>query len=525
MLAGIGVVVWLAMAFWGVTRVDVEATGIDDGRAVTPDAAEDLDIAITLASSDELFRADLKVDGVPVLEDLEPEADGATVRIRPAQLVETELVEQALAEGEHKIELSVGRLFLGDATFRWSYVVDSIAPTLGLPTSLDPVPIAGAVTVPGTVEDGVELRFRGEPLDTDDGEFSVDFDSPPTGALEFKAVDEAGNSTTAHVVVPVVYPDRSRAIHVSGAAWANDELHSGVMDLIDRGLIDTVELDLKDEAGVVSYDSQLPKALEIGAVSADYDLGAAVRTLEGKGIRVIGRLVAFRDPIYAEAAWAAGRTDEVLQTPSGDMLVIPTSFANYANPTVRQYNLDIALEAVELGVKDILWDYIRRPEGDPATMVVPGLQGPSSASVVAFLAESHAVLRERGAYQGASVFGISAAAGDSIAQDIPAMARVVDYLAPMTYPSHWGPGQYRVKSPINEPYEIVAKSLADFQRVAEGSGVRFLPWIQDFTLFGVPYGPAEVKDQIDAAASLGINGFMLWNPNVRYHGDALTPIP
>jgi len=524
-LGAVGVVVWLLMAFRSATRVDVEATGIDDGRALTPDAAGELDIAITLASSDELFRADLRIDGVPVLEDLEPEADGATVRIRPAQLVESELVEQALAEGEHTIELSVGRMFLGDSSFRWSYVVDSIAPVVELPPTLAPVPIADAVTVSGTVEEGAELQFRGQPLDADDGEFSVDFDSPPSGALAFTAVDEAGNSTTAHVVVPVEYPDSSKAIHVSGAAWANEELHAGVMDLVDRGLVDTVELDLKDEAGVVSYDSQLPKAREIGAVSADYDLAAAVRVLEAKGVRVIGRLVAFRDPIYAEAAWAAGRKDEVLLTPSGDMLTTYGGFANYASPAVRQYNLDIALEAVDLGVKDILWDYIRRPEGDPDTMVVPGLVGPSSAAVTDFLAESHAALRAEGAFQGASVFGIAAAAGNSIAQDIPAMARVVDYLAPMTYPSHWGPGQYRVPSPINEPAAIVSKALADFQRVAEGSGVRFLPWIQDFTLHGVPYGPAEVRAQIDAAAALGIDGFLLWNPNVRYTSEALTPIP
>jgi hypothetical protein len=524
-LAALGVAIWLATAFWGATRVHVDTAGIDDGRALTPEAASALDIKITLASSDELFRSNLTVDGVPLLEDLKPEGDGATVRIRPAELVEQELVDQALAEGEHKIELSVGRMFLGDSKFSWSYVVDSIAPVLELPTSLEPVPIADAVTVRGTVEEGADLQFRGEPLDTDGGEFAVDFDAPPTGALEFKAVDEAGNSTTAHVVVPVVYPDSSRAIHVSGAAWANDELHAGVIDLIDRGLIDTVELDLKDEAGVISYDSKLPKALEIGAVSADYDLGEAVRVLEGKGVRVIGRLVAFRDPIYANAAWAAGRADEVLQTPSGGMLVTYGGFANYANPAVRQYNLDIALEAVDLGVKDILWDYIRRPEGNPDTMVVPGLEGPSSGAVVGFLAQTHAALRERGAYQGASVFGISAAAGDSIAQDVPAMARVVDYLAPMLYPSHWGPGMYRVDSPINEPGAIVRKSLTDFQRVTEGTGVRFLPWLQDFTLYGVPYGTAQVKEQIDAAAALGVDGFLLWNPNVRYHGDALTPIP
>ncbi len=526
-LGAIAVAVWLAMAFWSATRVDVTARGIDDGRALTPEAAAELDITISLASADELFRSELKVDGVPLLEDLEPEGDGATVRVRPSELVEQELVEQALAEGEHEIELSVGRMFLGDSTFTWSYVVDSIAPTLDLPTSLDPVPIADPVTVRGTVEEGVALTFRGEELDVDDGDFAVDFDAPPTGALEFTAVDEAGNTTTAHVVVPVEYPSSTRAVHVSGAAWANAELKAGVMDLIDRGLIDTVELDLKDEAGVVSYESTLPKALEIGAVSGDYDLGAAVRDLERKGVRVIGRLVAFRDPIYATAAWSAGRRDEVLQTPSGDMLqTYSGGFANYANPAVRQYNLDIALEAVELGVKDILWDYIRRPEGDPGSMVVPGLEGgTSSGAVTSFLAETHAALRAREAFQGASVFGIAAAAGDSIAQDVPAMARVVDYLAPMLYPSHWGPGMYRVDSPINEPGAIITKSLADFQRVTEGTGVRFVPWLQDFTLYGVPYGDAEVKAQIDAGIALGVDDFILWNPNVRYHPGALTPIP
>jgi hypothetical protein len=523
-IGAIAVGVWIFMAFWSATRVHVEAQGIDDGRALTPEAAEDLDIRITLDDPDQLFRADLEVDGVPLLEDLEPEADGRTIRIRPAQLVEGELVERALGEGEHTIELAVGRVFLGDSKFRWSYVVDSIAPKLRLPRSLDPVPIDKGVTVRGTVEEGADIRYRGEPLDTDDGEFEVEFGTPPTGALRFEAVDEAGNTTKAQVVVPVIYPDDSRAAHVSGAAWANDEKRAGIMDLIDRGLIDTVELDLKDEAGLVNYDSELPHAREIGAVTNDIDLDAAVRILEGKGVRVVGRLVAFRDPKYAEAAWAAGRRDEVLQTPSGGMLGTYGGFANYAHPAVRDYNLDIALEAVSMGVDDILWDYIRRPEGDPETMVVPGLVGPSSKSVADFLADTHAALRKRGAFQGASVFGIAAAAGDSIAQDIPAMAAVVDYLAPMIYPSHWGPGMYRVDDPIRQPYDITAKSLADFQRVAEGTGVRFLPWIQDFTLNGVPYGPAEVKAQIDAAASLGIKGFFLWNPNVRYTSGALTPI-
>lgn len=524
-LGAIAVAAWIGNAFWSATRVDVEVAGLDSGRALTPDAASELDITIALASSDELFRSTLTIDGIEVRDAVRPDDGGTELRIQPAALAEAEVVEHALDEGEHVIELSVGRMFLGDSTFRWSYVVDSIAPEIELPTSLDPVPIDQPVTVSGRVEEGVELLYDGQPIEERDGEFSVEFPSPPTGALPFEAIDEAGNRTAASVVVPVQYPDGSKAAHVSTAAWANDELRTGVIDLIDRGLIDTVQLDLKDESGTIGYDSQLPKAQEIGAVRPDIDLAEAVADLESRGVRVIGRLVAFRDPVYAAAAWEAGDADQVLQTPEGGMLATYGGFTNFAHEEVRRYNLDIALEAVSLGVDDILWDYIRRPEGEPSSMVVPGLVGPSSESVASFLAETHAELRAEGAYQGASVFGIAAAAGDSIAQDVPAMAKVVDYIAPMIYPSHWGPGMYRVDNPITQPYDITYKSLEDFQRITAGTGVRILPWLQDFTLYGVPYGPAEVKAQIDAAADLGIHGFLLWNPNVRYTADALTPIP
>ncbi len=520
----LAVAAWIGNAFWNTTRVDVEVAGITSGQALTPEAASELDMSIALASPNELFRSKVTIDGIEVLDAIKPDAGGTTVRIQPAELVDDKIVRTALDEGEHSIELSVGRPFLSDSRFRWTYVVDSIAPVIELPTSLDPVPVDAPVVVEGKVEEGVALFLAGERIEERNGSFRVEFATPPTGALPFEAIDEAGNSSVATVVVPVEYPETSKAAHVSTAAWANDELRAGILDLIDRGLIDTVQLDLKDESGTIGYLSEIPKAKEIGAVRADIDLAEAVGTLEDRGVRVVGRLVAFRDPIYAAAAWEAGDTDQVLQTPAGEMLTAYGGFTNYAHDEVRQYNLDIALEAVELGVDDILWDYIRRPEGEPSSMVVPGLVGPSSESVAGFLAETHAELRERGAHQGASVFGIAAAAGDSIAQDVPAMAAVVDYLAPMIYPSHWGPGMYRVDSPIRQPYDITLKSLEDFQRVTAGTGVRLLPWLQDFTLYGVPYGPAEVKAQIDAAAALGIEGFFLWNPHVRYTADALTPI-
>jgi hypothetical protein len=520
--AVLGVVLWMGLSFWGATRVHVVMAGLVDGTPFTPDVAQGLDITIRVPKDDDRFRAAVTVDGVDLLDDLTFVGD--TLRIRPVDLVTSELVVGALDEGEHVISLSVGRLFLSDAVFRWTYAVDSVAPTLEVPAALDPVPIDQPVTVRGQVEPDAELLLAGAPVETDDGRFEVTFDNPPTGALEFEAVDRAGNHSSATSVVPVIYPSSSRGVHVSASGWADQAIRAGVLDLVDRGLIDTVVLDLKDESGAIGYDSALAEPRRIGAVRSKVDLADVVRTLEDRHVRVIGRIVAFRDPIYATAAVAAGRMDEVLQTPRGEMLATGGGYANYVQPAVQTYNLDIALEAVELGVHDILWDYVRRPEGNPESMVVPNLAGPSSDVVAAFLSTAHEALRAKGAYQGAAVLGIAAASGDSIAQDVPAMSRVVDYLAPMIYPSSWGPGMYGVDSPVRDPAEITKRSLSDFQTVSEGSGVRFLPWIQDFSLNGVPYGPAEVRAQIDAAASLGLTGFFLWNPNIRYTADALTPI-
>lgn len=521
-LAALGVLVWMGTSFWSATRVHVEVRGVTDGAELRPDAAQALDISIQVPSSDDRFRAGLTIDGIDVLDSIHFVGD--TIRIKPSELVSTKLVEGALDEGAHTIALSVGRLFLPDARFRWHYAVDSVAPELRLPDDVDPVPIDEPMKVRGTVEPDATLTMNGDEVDVSDGRFEVAFDHPPTGTLRFEATDTAGNWTVAETVVRVQYPQASRAVHVSAAGWAHAELRAGVLRLIDERRIDTVELDLKDESGIIGYASEVAQAKRIGAVRPQFDLAEAVGTLEDRGVRVIGRLVAFRDPIYANAAWTAGRKDEVLQTPEGEMLDAYGGFANYVHPAVQKYNLDIALEAVRIGVHDILWDYIRRPEGAPDTMVVPGLRGASSDVVVGFLAHTQKALRELGAYQGASVFGIAVRSGDSIAQDVPAMARVVDYLAPMIYPSHWGPAQYGVAQPIREPHEITVRSLSDFQRVTEGSGVRFLPWIQDFTVRGVPYGVTEVRAQLDAAASLGITGFLLWNPNVRYTAGALSPI-
>jgi peptidoglycan/xylan/chitin deacetylase (PgdA/CDA1 family) len=286
--------------------------------------------------------------------------------------------------------------------------------------------------------------------------------------------------------------------------------------------VNAIELDLKDESGVVGFPADARLARRAGAVRDIYDLAKAVRELHRRGIRVIGRLVCFRDPVLAAVAWKRGHRDQVIQTPSHRPYAGYGGFTNFANSDVRRYNIEIAVAAAKLGVDDILYDYVRRPDGPIASMRFPGLGGPPEAAIVRFLHESRLALRPYGTYLGASVFGVAATRPREIAQPIASMAREIDYVAPMVYPSHWGRGEYGVANPNSQPYDIVLRSLRDFRRDVAGSGARIVPWLQDFSL-GVPYGPGEVRAQIRAARRDGINEFILWDPAVTYTETALAP--
>ena len=252
------------------------------------------------------------------------------------------------------------------------------------------------------------------------------------------------------------------------------------------------------------------------------NLADAVKTLHDKGVRVIGRLVCFNDPSYAQWAWSHGKRNQVIQTPDGGYYGSTYGgFTNFANPAVRRYQIDLAVAAAKLGVDDVLYDYVRRPDGPLSTMKFPGLKTSPERSIASFLAETRAALKPYKTFLGASVFGVAATRPTEVAQDIPMMAEHLDYVSAMVYPSHWAPGEYGVRDPNAQPYDIVLRSLQDFQKDVRGTGARVVPWLQDFSL-GVDYGPAQVGAEIQATHDAGIDEFLLWDPLVTYTGAALS---
>lgn len=103
------------------------------------------------------------------------------------------------------------------------------------------------------------------------------------------------------------------------------------------------------------------------------------------------------------------------------------------------------------------------------------------------------------------------------------MAEHVDYIAPMVYPSHWGPGEYGVDDPNSQPYDITFRSLEEFVEITDGTQSHVVAWLQDFSL-GVEYGPTEVRAQIDAARDAGVDNILLWDAATTYTTGALDPL-
>jgi hypothetical protein len=494
-----------------VTRVHADVTGVADGDVLTMDEARSLVVRLAVDPVEQVKASDLRHNGKAITDDDHVQVKKRVIVWRP----------EHLREGEHHLELLVPRPFLGDARLDWSFTVDGTAPVIDVPSLTPPADIDEPVTIQCQVEEGASLTLDGEPVDVDDGDCTMEFDRPPAGAMDLEAVDEAGNRTSKSLLVPVAYAG-GRGVHVSGPAWNDPELQAGVMALIDSGRIDVVELDVKDEGGMIWHRTDVALANESGAAQGLYELRDVVDLLHAKGVRVVGRLVNFNDPELVAHAEATGRMDMVVQDLEGQPLGAYHGFTNFASPDVRQYQVDLAVEAVEAGVDDILLDYVRRPEGDLTQMVFPGMAGSPEEEVAGFVEQLHGIMREHGVPLGASVFGVAATRPETIGQDVPTLARHLDYVAPMLYPALWANGELNVDHPESQPYDIIKASLQRFIDVTEGTGVALVPWLQDFSL-DVTYTATEVREQIRAAHELGIDDFLLWDPRVTYTTDALDP--
>jgi hypothetical protein len=335
------------------------------------------------------------------------------------------------------------------------------------------------------------------------------------------AADSGSGSTstdeTAGRPEPAPLPEEIRGVHVTAPLAS---LEGKLDQYLSLAGLTALELDVKDENGEVGFTRQAPPlAREIGAAKAFYNPVKAARAAEAAGVYLIGRIVVFQDPILAgqRTQLAIGRRGGGLWTTSAGL-----AWTNPYDERVWKYNVDVAVAAVEAGFDEIMFDYVRFPtDGDVSSAVFPGKRREHKTATIGRFAEyARARLEPLGARVSAAVFGLTATREMGIGQRPRRLARHLDVIYPMVYPSHFGAGEYSLDDPNAVPGITVARALRDFRRELRGQETVLVPWLQDFSL-GRDYTLQDVRAQILAARDADSGGFLLWNPSGVYKAAAL----
>jgi hypothetical protein len=336
----------------------------------------------------------------------------------------------------------------------------------------------------------------------------VDVTRPAWIATNFEWDGGAGET------VVEMAPFIARAVHIAGEA-AEQNIDRFFEMAATTELI-ALMLDLKDETGLVWYNTADPTATEVGAVRNAYDLGSIAKRAEQSDLYLIGRIVVFNDPTAALAKPDMAVWDTATNAPyvsRGQYFLDPT------DPAARAYGLALAQEACSMGVDEIQFDYIRFPDARTESATFDGgieLET-RTTTIVGFLEEAVAMLHPMGCAVAADVFGFTTAPGvddGGIGQRWEEVTGIVDVASPMVYPSHYDTGWYGFDVPNDHPGPLVTNALEDgMARLARNIVVR--PWLQDFG-----YTPEQVREQIEVAEGYGL-GWMLWNAASNVTMDAL----
>jgi hypothetical protein len=301
-----------------------------------------------------------------------------------------------------------------------------------------------------------------------------------------------------------------------------------LMALADTTEINAFVIDVKDVTGELTYVSTVPTAVAIGANRAPStrDIRSRLALLHDRSIHTIARIVIAYDPLLAR-----GKTDWAIHDDRGGLWRdgLNQPWVDAYNDSVWIYAAQLAEEAVLLGFEEVQFDYVRFPDEPPARLgrtVHPARRDGESKR--AAIRRNVTLLRDRlqplGVPFTLDVFGLTTS-GDwdlGIGQAWDDLSPLADVLLPMVYPSHYRRGEYGILLPNREPYRTVRRALEDglARNARLPMAARIRPYLQSFTIYGVRYGPHEIREQIRAGEELGILDWVLWNASGNYQPAA-----
>lgn len=349
-------------------------------------------------------------------------------------------------------------------------------------------------------------------LDTDlvTNETVVETTAEEDEVLEVDTIEESEDEDAIPVVTEVIYDFESYAdvepapaaryeydeaikgIYVSAHAAGSEGWIDGLIELADETEINAFVIDVKNDSGYICFETDIDEVNEVGGAGRKIipDIEGLMDKLYEHDIFPIARIVTFKDPYLA-----ANKTEYAIKNKDGSLWTYNrVPWLNPYNKDTWKYVIDVAKEAARVGFKEIQFDYIRFEATKELNYVdFGGLDTVTREEIILeFLDYANAELKPLGVEITADVFGIvinSEVDAKVIGQDYVEMAKRLDAICPMVYPSHYGYGFFGIPKGQHSdlyPYKTIYGSMEDSNEelavIPEGEHVATVrPWLQAFT--------------------------------------------
>jgi hypothetical protein len=372
--------------------------------------------------------------------------------------------------------------------------------------------------------------------------------------------------------------ENRQALYLATGFMVHPETREKYFGLMKERKLNAVVVDMKDDFGRLRFEPKTPLLKTMGKTASPMDVESFVADAKARGVYLIARVVVFKDEVvynyaggkYAvwdnttKAPWrgykivrtalvaaaptapaaapqggaaASGPAPEATSSPApalpkaqkktapqfaSSREEIKEYWVDPYSEDVWAYNVAIANEIISRGFNEVQFDYIRFPTDganiDQASFRYrdPGMDKESAlASFLRFARENIAAPISIDIY-GANGWYRS---GVRTGQDVELLAKYVDAICPMFYPSHFEQ-TFLAGPPAEErPYRIYR--IGDFRtnQIARGKVV-VRPYVQAFYM-NVSYDRAYynldyVKREV-AGVRDGVNlGMTFWNNGGRY---------
>lgn len=307
-----------------------------------------------------------------------------------------------------------------------------------------------------------------------------------------------------------------------------------LIELANTTEINTFVVDVKNDYGYLTFHSDNEYIQSMGSVSKTpniSDIELVMDKVYAANVYPIARIVTFKDNIVGNKhpdRMIKDKEGNVYKTKDGDMWLNPYDKRNW------EYILEICLEAINLGFKEIQFDYVRFHESMNSERVDIPDDVSKTEIITEFMAYMYENLKPYGVFVSADVFGAiitSEVDAKIVGQDYKELVKHLDYISPMVYPSHYAAGSFGVEYPDLQPYDIILKSMQasaklikEIPREERRATVR--PWLQDFTATWVnphqTYGANQIREQIQGTYDAILDQWILWNGAANYTIEGLN---